>query len=199
MKNIILLLLVLTVCWSCSQTDISITEPTNEELIRIIPQGNEITKALMTSLKTELKSAIAEGGFENAVEVCNLKALPITDKIEEITEGNIQIKRTTFKYRNPNNAPDEIEKYALAYFQKQLDENDSLPDHYVQKVTKQDTIQFYFYKPLMVENVCLGCHGVPENMDTKLLNQISQLYPEDKAMGYKAGDFRGLISVIIPE
>ena len=200
MKNIFLLLLVaLSILWSCNQKSVTISEPTNEELIRIIPEGNKISSDLLKSLKTELKNAISAGGFEKATEVCNLKALPITQKIENISNGNITIKRTTFKYRNPENAPDDIERSALEYFQNLLDKNEDIPDHYVQKVTKQDVVQYYYYKPLIVENVCLGCHGSPEKMDAKLLNQISRLYPEDKAMGYKEGDFRGLISVIIPE
>lgn len=200
MKNIAFLLLIsITVLWSCNQKNVSISEPTNEELIKIVPKGNEISTALMKSLKAELKSAITEGGFEQAIDVCNLKALPITNKITEIAGSNIQIKRTTLKYRNPENAPDEVEKTALDHFQMLLDQNENLPDHFVQKVTKQDVVQYYFYKPLIIENVCLGCHGNPENMDTKLLNQIAQYYPEDKATGYSEGDFRGLISVIIPE
>ncbi len=200
MKNIFLVLLVVsTVLLSCNQNNVSITEPTNEELIRIIPQGNEISANLLKSLKVELKSAISEGGFEKAIEVCNLKAMPITEKIKNVSNSNIQIKRTTLKYRNPENAPDEIEKVALDHFQNLLDKNENLPDHFVQKVTKQDIVKFYYFKPLKIENVCLGCHGNPENMDAKLLNQISQLYPEDKATGYEDGDFRGLISVIIPE
>ncbi len=194
-----LLLLFVIALSSCNQNKVSITEPTNEELIRIVPEGNEISTTLMKSLKAELKSAITEGGFEQAIEVCNLKALSMSDEIEAVSGSNIQIKRTTFKYRNPENAPDEVEKTALVFFQELSDKNESLPDHFVQKVTRQDEVQFYFYKPLIIENVCLGCHGNPENMDTNLLNQISQLYPEDKAMGYKEGDFRGLISVIIPE
>ncbi|MCD4730363.1 MAG: DUF3365 domain-containing protein [Bacteroidales bacterium] len=200
MKNILLLLLVaLSILWSCNQKSVTISEPTNEELIKILPEGNKISSDLLKSLKAELKSAISEGGFEHAIEVCNLKAIPISEKIKKASNKNIKIKRTTFKYRNPQNAPNEIERLALLHFQNLLSGNESLPDHYVQKVTSQDGVHYYYFKPLIVGNVCLGCHGNPENIDTKLLNQISQLYPEDKAMGYKEGDFRGLISVIIPE
>lgn len=200
MKNIILIFFVILIAsWSCTQKNVSIEEPTNEELIRIIPQGNEISTNLMKSLKAELKSAITEGGFENAIDVCKLKAMPVTESIEKNTQDGIKIKRTTFKYRNPENAPDEIESLALEHFQNLISENEIIPDQYVQKVTKQNVVQYYYFKPLKIENVCLGCHGDPENMDSRILNLISQAYPVDKATGYKKGDFRGLISVIIPE
>lgn len=200
MQNIFIPFLILAIVLvGCDQNKVEITEPTDEELIKILPEGDEISTNLMKSLKAELKSAITKGGFENAIEVCNLKAIPITEKTEKISNDNVQVKRTTFKFRNPGNAPSETEKLALNYFENLIANNDSIPEYYVQKVTKKNSIQYHYYKPLMIDNVCLGCHGNPENMDTNLLNQISQLYPEDKAMGYKEGDFRGLISVIIPE
>ncbi len=198
-KNFILLFVVVTVLWNCNHDSVKITEPTNEELIRILPEGNKISADLLNLLKRELKNAIAEGGLENAIEVCNLKAIPIAEIIEKASEDNIKIKRTTFNYRNLENAPDDIEKSALEHFQNLLAENKSLPDHYIQKVIRQNVVHYYYFKPLIVENICLGCHSNPENMDTRLLNQLSRLYPEDKALGYKEGDFRGLISVIIPE
>ena len=198
-KNLFLLIIVAMVLWGCNQNSVKVSEPTNEELIRILPEGNKISADLLNSLKNELKSAISEGGFENAIEVCNLKAIPITEKIKKTSNNNIKIKRTSFKYRNQENAPDDIERSALEHFQNLLTENESLPEHYVQKVTRQSIVHYYYFKPLIVGKVCLGCHGDPENMDARLLNQLSRLYPEDKALGYKEGDFRGLISVIIPE
>lgn len=198
-KNLFIVIILVTTLWNCNQNGIIISEPTNEELIEIIPEANKITTELLSSLKGELKKAIQEGGFENAIGVCNLKAMPITQTIEKVSKENIQIKRTTFKYRNPDNAPDEIEQLALEHFENLIEKNESLPEYYMQKVTKEEVVEYYYYKPLTIENVCLGCHGIPENMDTRLLSQLSQLYPEDKAMGYKEGDFRGLISVIIPE
>ena len=202
MKKIITFLLLfaaLVSMWSCNNDSVQITEPTNEELIRIVPVGRQLSENLLKTLKSELKAAITEGGFENAVEVCNLKAIPLTLMIEDATEKNITIKRTSFKYRNPENAPDNIEKSALEHFQKLIAENKSLPDQYVRKVTQNNVVRYYYFKPLKVESVCLGCHGNPENMDAGLLNRLSRLYPEDKALGYNEGDFRGLISVIIPE
>ena len=198
-KNLFIIIILVTTLCNCNQSGIIISDLTNEELIHILPEANKITTDLLNSLKIELKKAIKEGGFEKAIGVCNLKARPITETIEKASIENIQIKRTTFKYRNPDNAPDDIEKIALEHFQNLIEKNESLPDYYIQKVTNEEVVKYYYFKPLTIENVCLSCHGIPENMDTRLLGQLSQLYPEDKAMGYKEGDFRGLISVIIPE
>ena len=103
MKNILIPFLIMAIVLvGCNQNNVEITEPTNEELIKILPEGNEISTNLMKSLKSELKSAIKKGGFENAIEVCNLKAMPITEKTEKTFNGNIKVKRTTFKLKLTN-------------------------------------------------------------------------------------------------
>ncbi len=174
-----------------------IVEPSQQEMVKIKSAGDSISVIITNTLKKELKAAIEEGGFLNAITVCNQIAQPLTE-----TTGNnfnLKIKRTSFKYRNPLNAPDSIETLALEYFNQMISEDREIPDYYVQKVIENNKSYFCYYKPVKVEQLCLGCHGMPENMDTSVVNQLAKLYPEDRAIGYSAGDFRGLISVTIPE
>jgi hypothetical protein len=47
---------------------------------------------------------------------------------------------------------------------------------------------------------CLNCHGNAEkDIATKTLEVIMQKYPNDLAIGYKEGDFRGLWKITFPE
>lgn len=183
----------------CNMERTGVTEPTAEEIQKIQPIGKQITQELLMSLKSELQTAIAEGGFEKAIAVCNLKAMPLTKIVQESGSKNIRIKRTTNLFRNPLNAPDRFEKKALAHFEGLIAQNNPIPESYIQKVTSGDSTYFYFYKPLKIETMCLGCHGKPENIEQGILSQILKLYPADKATGYAEGDFRGLVSVRIPE
>jgi hypothetical protein len=185
--------------FGCNIERTGVAEPTAEEIQKIQPVGKQITQEILMSLKSELQSAIAEGGFEKAIAVCNLKAMPLTKIVEDATGKNIRIKRTTNLFRNPLNAPDRFEKKALEHFEGLIAQNIPLPETYIQKVTSGDSTYFYFYKPLKMETMCLGCHGKPENIDQEILSQLVKLYPEDKATGYTEGDFRGLVSVRIPE
>ncbi len=156
--------------------------------------GEDASKMLLKELKKELKTALKTKGPVGAVEVCSKKALEITEEVaEEI--GDIKIKRTSFKYRNPKNKPDKYEAEALRFFEKTLKETGKLPPYYIQKVDGE----YRYYKPLKVQNVCLTCHGDPNHMDEKLLKKLKELYPQDRATGYKLGDFRGVIRVSIPE
>jgi len=48
-------------------------------------------------------------------------------------------------------------------------------------------------KAIGTEDVCLTCHGTAINPEVQA--KIQALYPEDKAVGFKAGDIRGAFSV----
>ncbi|RUM75252.1 MAG: hypothetical protein DSZ11_02635, partial [Sulfurovum sp.] len=49
------------------------------------------------------------------------------------------------------------------------------------------------YKPLFIKPVCLKCHGSSKEVSIEIQKVISSKYPNDKAIGYKEGDLRGLI------
>jgi hypothetical protein len=45
--------------------------------------------------------------------------------------------------------------------------------------------------------MCLACHGDPQkDIQPAVLQTISKLYPDDKAIGYKEGDLRGAWHII---
>ena len=195
MKLKLLFLLMLgALIAGCSKTENG-NEPTAAELKMAQETGSKYAAALMSGLKDTLQTAIREKGVAGAVDVCNVQAMPLTRQAEG--EG-VSIKRTTNKYRNPENAPDETEKAALAYFETQLKESGSLPENYVQKVSENGAQFLYFYKPMQMAAVCLSCHGDPATMDENLLATLDQHYPNDMARGYSEGDFRGAIRVKIP-
>ena len=58
---------------------------------------------------------------------------------------------------------------------------------------KGDIIKYY--KPMFVQNKCLLCHGDNNTRMPEVSKRIEKLYPDDLAIGYKEGDFRGLIRV----
>jgi hypothetical protein len=44
---------------------------------------------------------------------------------------------------------------------------------------------------------CLACHGDPAAMKPEVAAMLRELFPEDRAVGYKDGDFRGAVSVSV--
>ena len=49
----------------------------------------------------------------------------------------------------------------------------------------------------MVQPLCLNCHGVELAPD--VAGRIAELYPEDRATGFEAGELRGVFWVEFPE
>ena len=157
--------------------------------------GDPAASELLRTLVGHLNNAMEEGGPANAIEFCSAEAIPITETVQASLEEGLVLKRTSFRYRNPRNAPDEAEEAALRYFEEVIGAGDSSPSGYVQKVSEEE---FRYYKPLFLGEVCLQCHGDREAMDPQLQDILLQKYPGDLAMGYAAGDFRGVVRVTVP-
>jgi hypothetical protein len=45
----------------------------------------------------------------------------------------------------------------------------------------------------------LNCHGDPAQFSPELQQTLNERYPNDRAVGFEAGDFRGVVRVTIPE
>ncbi|KPJ89372.1 MAG: hypothetical protein AMS18_12505 [Gemmatimonas sp. SG8_17] len=166
-----------------------------EEETQISAIGQESAQLLAASLVTNLSAAIQEGGLTHAVDFCSSEAIRLTADVQDQLGRGLVIKRTTFKFRNPANAPDDLEAAALHYFESTLHEKDSLPSYYVQRVS---TDEFRYYQPLLVNQLCLQCHGNPGEIDPAVMQQLRARYPDDRATGYASGELRGLIRVSVP-
>ena len=192
-------LTMLMLVWGCGQEtpQQNVAEASAEEAAEIVPLGSQAATMLMDSLKAALSAAIIAGGPAHAIDICNLQAMPLTAEIAQSLPGEVQIKRTSFKYRNPANAPDDVETAALHYFAAKADAGAELPGHYVQKVSENGAVYFNYYQPLRTAGLCLTCHGDRETMDDNLKAALAARYPQDLATGYEEGDFRGVIKVQI--
>lgn len=196
--KILFLPLIILALGSC-QTFPNIEEASKDEIAKIQPEADEITKELLMSLQTKVSQAMQSRGTEYAINVCKLQAIPLTEIVEKSTDKEVEIKRTSLKYRNPRNAPDEFEKQALIKYESLMASNDEIPPFYIQKINTKDSSFYYYYKPLTMKPLCLTCHGSEEMIGSEILTLIQERYPEDKATGYSEGDFRGLVRIKFSE
>jgi len=188
---------VIVVFISCQKFDVKISEPSAEETQKIKTIGDTLSAKLLLALKNELSSAIQEKGTVNAIQLCNLKALPITEKIANTDNYTIDIKRTTNKFRNPINKPNEIEKIVLEKYEDLVENDQPIPEFHIQKIKDGNIQYFNYYKPIINSGLCLLCHGDPKTMDESLKEITNRLYPNDLATGYNEGDFRALLRIKI--
>lgn len=106
-----------------------------------------------------------------------------------------RIKQTSLKVRNPNNKPDEWEEKVLKLFESgNLRKNGG----YGEIIRKKDKQIYRYMKPIYVETACLQCHGKKEQTRVEIMQFLSRRYPFDNAFGYKEGELRGGISIVIP-
>ncbi len=147
--------------------------------------GDSLTRITFDTLSKTLKLQMAEGGPLKAIEFCNVQAYPLTQTYSQAFGA--EVKRTSEKFRNPANAPDKREREVLKLFEQQPD----LKQH----AEKYRDGRVRYYKPIIVQELCLTCHGNTESFSSELKTTIKEKYPKDQAINYKPGDLRGMWSV----
>lgn len=150
-------------------------------------QGKEIVKASFSALSSQLKSAMKQGGVPYALTFCNVTAMPITDSLS--AHYDVDIKRVSTQNRNPDNAADALEESVISSLQKMMVAS---YDGVNMVVLDQEENPVYM-QPIVMADQCLQCHGKP-GTDITAANYeiIKNLYPNDKATGYRSGDLRGI-------
>ena len=134
-------------------------------------------------------------GPVHAVDVCNKKAPEIAKQLSE--KYGWDISRTSLKARNPENQPDQWEQTVLNQFESRKAKGEAVkPMAYFEAVEQNGKQVFRFMKAIPTGEVCLSCHG--DNIAPALKAKIDELYPADKATGFKQGDIRGAFSITQP-
>lgn len=150
-------------------------------------------KAMGGALQVKLKEALAADGPVAAVQVCKTIAPEIAK--EQSKAAGMTIRRTALRVRNPDNAPDALERKVLEDFTAQLaaGADASKLEHVEEVTTNGKTLVRYFKAIPTAAAPCLVCHG--SNVTGELKETIDKLYPNDQATGFKEGDLRGAFSV----
>ena len=147
------------------------------------------------ALLGELQKAIAAGGAENAIGVCNVEAPQIA--ADKSAEKHMTIRRTSLKLRQPDNKPDAWEIQQLQSFErrKAAGENPAAIEtgEYVEKDGRK---VFRYMKAIPTGELCLNCHGSALKPDVAA--KLKALYPADAATGFKVGDLRGAFTITEP-
>jgi hypothetical protein len=159
-------------------------------------EAKKITGAFFKELKGELVKGMQEGGPVAAIGVCNSRAPAIAMKHSESTGWDVG--RTSLRLRNPSNAPDAWETQVLREFeQRRATGEDPETLAYSEVVEEGGEEYFRFMKAIVMPPAekmpCLMCHG--ENIDPMTAAKLDELYPQDNARGYKAGQVRGAFTL----
>jgi hypothetical protein len=182
------MIIFLVVLFSCNRnTGFELSEDEQESFLT---KGENITKKGYEILSTELQQAILEEGLQAAIPYCHLKAVLLIDSVAE--PYDVVVKRTSIRTRNYENEPDSLETVLLETYEKDFQAGKTLKP----KVVAVDQHEALYVNPIYMKPQCLICHGTPgEEVSQETYDIILQYYPDDRATGFKSGDFRGMWTV----
>ena len=131
-----------------------------------------------------MRGALATQGPEGAIEVCQVEAPRLAQRS---ARPDVTLGRTSHRLRNPANAPQ-------AWMLPLLDE------YRAGEIDGPRTVDLGprgtgYVEPIAMQPVCMTCHG--DAVDPALLSTIRDRYPEDRAVGFRLGELRGLFWAVV--
>jgi nitrate reductase cytochrome c-type subunit len=183
---------VIFIFYSCAQNDkknsnnnVS-SEESEINMQEYLLKGKSIAIATKELLGKQLINAINAKGTDKALEFCNIKAIPLTDSMS--VHLGAKIKRVSDKYRNPDNAANEMELEYIKQAQSEITQHGNAKPRIF-----EDHGKVIGYYPIVTNALCLQCHG---NLETDIneatRTAINIKYPQDKATAYSINELRGI-------
>ncbi len=164
----------------------------DERIQKAVEFSRKISNQLVDSVKAVLFQELGKGGYLNAIKACSNVAQDIIKAHQE--KHGVYVRRISEKYRNELDKPDDYELTILRNLDE-LNKRGELKEEYYEVVEENGEKYLRYFKPLIVQPMCLNCHGTDEFLKKEIKEFLREKYPNDKAVGYRAGDFRGAVSV----
>jgi hypothetical protein len=150
-----------------------------------LTRGAELLVPFKQGLQTALRTGLARGPVE-AISACQLQAPEIA---RALSLGGIRVGRSSHRLRNPANAAPE---WVAAI----LDGYVASPSDRSPRTVPLPNGQRGYVEPIRLQAACLTCHG--EVLAADVASRIRELYPDDRAVGFRVGDLRGVFWVEFP-
>ena len=153
-------------------------------------EGIGYIKMLGGTLKSELQAKMKEDPTGIAAATfCKDNAGKITKEINAKLPEYASVRRTALKIRNTDNKADATDEKVMNAYVTAIKAKKYDPKEAIKVVEEGDTTRVY--KPLFVQKACLKCHGTTVSPEISTL--IKKGYPDDKAIDFEEGTFRGVI------
>ena len=187
MKTFLPITLLLVALPGLAQDIGALTADTKKAVLPVVPK-----------VVSAMQEAVAAKGVAGAIPVCKELAPALIQ--EKRAETGWDIRRVSLKTRNAERgAPDLWEARQLAEFDLRAASGEKPETLEKSEVVTIDGKQVFRYmKALPVSDVCLGCHGPADGLDSDLKAALARTYPHDQATGYGKGQIRGALTVKRP-
>jgi len=155
-----------------------------------VVEARTLTTALQQQLGAALKQAIASGGPQAAIEVCQVRAPEIAASLS----SDATVGRTALRVRNPDNAPDAGAREVMTAFATRIDDGEQGGlEHFEQRADGSAR----YMRAIITQPMCELCHGA--SLASGIAEELALRYPRDAATGFRAGELRGAFIVDWPE
>ncbi len=170
-------------------------DPDDPSVAAIRQTGESLIDRVGYMMIYEVERTVADKGLAKAIEVVHLKDLSLP-KPQPGQPRVTAIRRTSLHLRNPANHPDSPDRAALSVIDSALRGGNDVPAVLVQKVENPGApAEWRVYRPITTMPLCVKCHGPVEDLAADVRTQLALKYPNDRATGYTAFQWRGLIRI----
>jgi hypothetical protein len=153
-----------------------------------VARGEAAMQELAQRLFARLNELLLQGGPVSAIRVCGSEAPAIAKEVG--AAHGVEIGRTSFRLRNPANAP---RGWAASHVQAAAGKKAG--EVKLAVVDLGDRLGLL--RPVGVMPACTRCHGAVDGIDQDVRAALASGYPEDRATGFAPGDLRGFVWVEI--
>jgi hypothetical protein len=174
------------------------TSIASADLIALEQGASEVAATFLEELGDAMTREMTKGGPIEAIIVCTKLAPDIAGRLSR--EHGWRVTRVGTRVRSPLlGMPDAWEQRVLAEFTERAAKGAAFTGMTHSEVVTEPGGQYYrFMKPIMVQPKCLLCHGSSDQIPESIRIMLKQQYPFDRAIGYKAGELRGAVSIKQP-
>ncbi|MBK1680999.1 Tll0287-like domain-containing protein [Rhodocyclus tenuis] len=172
---------------------------TPPDLAVALAETKKTALPLLPKVVGAMQAAVAAKGAAGAIPVCRVEAPTLLQAMRQQTGW--EIRRVSLKTRNPaTGTPDAWEVRQLADFNIRAANGEKPEQIEVSAVIDEGggKRSLRYMKALPTAPVCLQCHGPAESLGEDLRQSLARDYPDDRALGYAAGQVRGALSVRRP-
>lgn len=177
MLRIVIVMSFLAALSACKRSEINETEWKAAGAEAVLPFKKNLKGALLAGL---------EDGPVAAISACQIEAPKLA---EQGSVAGVKVGRASGKLRNPANAPKPWMRATLEVYETDPERREPAV-----VVIDKDTVGYV--EPIFLQPLCVTCHGA--TLAPELEAKLGELYPEDQATGYAAGDFRGVFWAELP-
>jgi hypothetical protein len=162
-----------------------------------VADARSVAMSVPPKLLSVLQEEIARSGPEGAIATCRDQAPRLARAASEQSGWNV--RRVSLRNRNPKAVPDAWERAALEDFDRRAAANEPVARlERAELVQENDRAVQRYMRALPTIELCMNCHGTPDRVSPAVTARLKDLYPDDRAVGYRVGEIRGAITLRKP-